>query len=228
MPDQLKNLLLITIVVFLLIFLWAVSIAVTYWDAVTRRKLPGIEAAAWIGLVVLVPGVGFAAYLFTRLLGRGLSPSQPGFAKPRRVTSLKRQPEAEPRTGTIPAAEFLQPYTTQTLAAPKLSEVARIAPRYKMIIIAGANTGDEFSLVNFPVKIGRGLDVSIRLDEDQLVSRLHAEIYVQSGVLRIRDLNSSHGTKVNNFSITDKSLDPGDQVQVGITILKVEVQEEPA
>ena len=80
---------------------------------------------------------------------------------------------------------------------------------------------------NLPAKIGRGLDVSIRLDGDQLVSRLHAEIYEQSGVLRIRDLNSTHGTKVNDFSITDKSLDPGDQIRVGISILRVEVREEP-
>ena len=77
MPDQMKNVLVITVVIFILILLWAVSIGITYWDAVSRRKLSGIETAAWVALVVLIPGIGFAAYLFTRLLGRALSPGQP-------------------------------------------------------------------------------------------------------------------------------------------------------
>jgi hypothetical protein len=159
-------------------------------------------------------------------LGRALSPRLPAVEKPRRVTSLKREFEPEPRTGTIPAAEFLQPYTTETITAPNLTGVVMGMRKYEISVIAGPNSGETVPLENFPVKIGRGLDVSIRLDGDQLVSRLHAEIYQQSGVLRIRDLNSTHGTKVNDFSITDKSLDPGDQIRVGISLLRVEVREE--
>ena len=69
--------------------------------------------------------------------------------------------------------------------------------------------------------------MSIALDEDRSVSRLQAEIYEQSGVLRIRDLKSTHGTKVNDFSISDKSLDAGDRIWVGMSILLVGVKEEP-
>jgi hypothetical protein len=228
MPESFKNVLIITVVIFFLILLWAISIGITYWDAVSRRKLSGIETAAWVGLVVLVPGVGFAAYLFTRLLGRVLAPNAPGSERPRRVTQLKRQPEVEPRTGTIPAAEFLQPYLHETLPNPQSSGVGTGGKQYKISITAGPNSGEEYILENFPVKIGRGPDVSIRLNEDHIVSRLHAEIYTQAGVLRIRDLNSSHGTRVNDFSISDKSLDPGDQIQVGVSVLRVEAREEPA
>ena len=32
---------------------------------------------------------------------------------------IKRQVEPQPRTGTIPAAEFLQPNTTDTLPTPQ-------------------------------------------------------------------------------------------------------------
>ena len=99
--------------------------------------------------------------------------------------------------------------------------------KFTISIVAGPNAGGEYLLENFPVKIGRGAEVYIRLDGDQGVSRLHAEIYEQTGVLRIRDLNSTHGTKVNEFSINDKGLDPGDQIRIGTSILKVGVQEEP-
>jgi hypothetical protein len=227
MPDQLKNVIIITVVIFLLILLWAVSIGITYWDAVSRRKLPGIETAAWVGLVVLLPGIGFAAYLFARLLGSVLSPNQPAAEKPRRVTMVKRQFDPDRRKGTIPAAEFLQPNASETSSIPQAwAEMNSRARKYKISIIAGPLTGVAYILESFPVQIGRGLDVSIRLDEDRGVSRLHAEIYQQSGVLRIRDLNSTHGTKVNDFSITDKSLDPGDEIRLGGSVLVVGVQEE--
>ncbi len=65
----------------------------------------------------------------------------------------------------------------------------------------------------------------IGLDDDLGVSRQHAEIYDQAGVLRIRDLKSTHGTQVNGFSIDDKSLDPGDQIRIGASTLKIEMPE---
>jgi hypothetical protein len=223
MPEQWKNLLIITVVVFVLLILWAISIGITYWDVVSRRKLSGIETAAWIALVVLVPGIGFVAYLFASLLGSALSPGGPAGENPRRVTILK----PERRTGTIPAAEFLQSTSPDVLSTQKtMAVLERGARKFKLTIITGPNTGEEYILDTLPVKIGRGQEVSIPLDEDQGVSRLHAEIYEQTGVLRIRDLKSTHGTKVNDFSINDKSLDPGDRIRVGVSILLVGVQEE--
>lgn len=223
-----KNLLIITVVIFVLIILWAISIGITYWDAASRRKLPGIETAAWIGLVALLPGVGFAAYWFARLLGSALSPKQPLVEQRHRVTMIKRPYEPQPRSGTIPAAEYLQPFITETLPAPTPPAAAEEgAGKYVLSIILGPYIGEEYVLDHLPSKIGRGPDVSISLYEDHGVSRHHAEIYEQSGVLRIRDLNSTHGTKVNGFSISDKSLEPGDQIQVGASILRLGVQEGP-
>jgi hypothetical protein len=228
MPDQLKNALLIVVVIFFLILLWAISIGITYWDTVSRRKLSGVETAAWIALVVLIPGIGFAAYIFARLLGQALSPKQLVNEKPRRVTMIKPHFEPGQRSGTIPAAESLQPYNTETYPAPQSwTGAKRILRKYKISIISGPNSGEEYILESFPLQIGRGLDVSIRLNDDHSVSRLHAELYEQTGVLRIRDLNSTHGTKVNDFSITDKGLDPGDRIQVGVSILEVGVHEVP-
>ena len=221
--SDLKNILFIIIGAFILIILWAITIGFTYWDAASRRKLPGIETAAWVGLVALIPGVGFAAYLFARLLGNALSPNHPFVENPRRGTMIKRHFEHDQRTGTISAADFLQPDPTQK----NWPEMKKEGWKFTISIVAGPNTGEEYILKNFPVKIGRGPEVYVRLDGDQGVSRLHAEIYEQIGVLRIRDLSSTHGTRVNEFSITDKSLDPGDLIRVGKSILKVGVQEKP-
>ncbi len=232
MPDQLKTLLIITGVVLVFFTLWAISIGTTYWDIVSRRKLSGIETAAWMALVVLIPGIGFAAYLFVRLLERLLSGGVPAGGNPRLFTILKPrlgsewQPGAS-QTGTIAAADLLQPPSSEIIFTQETRAVLeKVVRSYKLTIIAGPHSGAEYILVSFPVKIGRGREASIALDKDQGVSRLHAEIYQQTGALWIRDLKSMHGTKVNGISIDNKSLDPGDQIQVGETTLTIEVQEE--
>jgi pSer/pThr/pTyr-binding forkhead associated (FHA) protein len=199
MPDQFKNLLIITGVVIVLFSLWLTTIGITYWDAASRRKLSRIETTAWIVLVALVPGIGFAVYFLARLV--------------RRATMIRLQPEPGQRTGTIPAAEFLQSASPNILPTQlSRNALVRNVRIYKLTLIAGPQIGMEYILDNLPVKIGRGIEVSIPLDDDLGVSRQHAEIYEQAGTLRIRDLMSTHGTKVNEFSITDKSLDPGQPV----------------
>ena len=57
--------------------------------------------------------------------------------------------------------------------------------------------------------------MTLSLDTDQGVSRQHAEIYANEGRLRIRDLDSRHGTYLNGKRITDESLNPGDRFSVG-------------
>ena len=97
------------------------------------------------------------------------------------------------------------------------------APTYTFAVIEGPNAGDEFVLTRLPAKLGRGIDAAIRLD-DRNASRQHAEIYEHGGILRIRDLKSTHGTYVNGFSIDDKSLDPGDKIRIGFSVLHFRVR----
>jgi pSer/pThr/pTyr-binding forkhead associated (FHA) protein len=84
---------------------------------------------------------------------------------------------------------------------------------------AGPHAAQTFSLATLPATIGRGAAAGIPLDEDLGVSRAHAELYLQAGILRIRDLGSTHGTLVNGFSISDKGLEPGDRIRVGTSEL---------
>ncbi|MCG8317344.1 MAG: FHA domain-containing protein [Pseudomonadales bacterium] len=47
---------------------------------------------------------------------------------------------------------------------------------------------------------------------DEHMSRRHAEVNLRDGVLRIIDLNSSNGTRVNSVKITEQVLKPGDKI----------------
>ena len=79
----------------------------------------------------------------------------------------------------------------------------------------------EFVIDKLPALIGRAADAAVRLDQDIGVSRRHAELYQQQGVLRLRDLNSAHGTSVNEQVISDVDLAPGDTIYAGLSFLVV-------
>ena len=226
MSNQFSFLLAVTCVVLGLFLLWAISIGITYWDA-SRRELPTGEIIAWMLLVTLIPYIGFAAYLFSRLLSATMSPRPPKEDPlKKRVTMLKSPPDVEPRSGTIPAAELLKFTVPEKAPTRNMGEVEKTPiPAYRISVIEGPYTGRKYSIKQLPTMIGRGSEAAISLDDDLGVSRRHAEIYDQAGVLRIRDLKSTHGTQVNSFSIDDKSLDPGDKIQIGTSTLIIEIQE---
>jgi hypothetical protein len=230
MTEATSNIVFIILLACLCFLLWAVSIIGSYID-LRRRNLPTIEQIAWTALVSFLPGLGFAAYLFARLLALFLAPpqtmSQPALKK--RVTFLKRIDEPEVRTGTIPAVELVRPTVPDQeeifTSARGSAENISTDPRRILIlaVLEGPHTGQEFILNNLPVSIGREPEAAIHLEKDLRVSRLHAEIYQKDGSLRIRDLRSTHGTHVNGFSIDDKTLEPGDKIEVGISVMLVEV-----
>jgi pSer/pThr/pTyr-binding forkhead associated (FHA) protein len=97
---------------------------------------------------------------------------------------------------------------------------------WRLTIVAGAEQGRQFTLTSLPQIIGRSNAAGILLGGDTVISRQHAEIYDRQGVLSIRDLGSLHGTQVNGITIQDRSLEPGDRIQVGGTILLVQTSEE--
>ena len=67
-----------------------------------------------------------------------------------------------------------------------------------------------------PVVIGRSEDADVRL-KDIWSSRFHCEIDEVAGGLRVRDLNSTHGTMVNAEQITEAPINSGDELIVGLT-----------
>lgn len=75
----------------------------------------------------------------------------------------------------------------------------------------------SFPLTGKVIRIGRGADVDIRLD-DPGVSRHHAEISVGTDVI-LRDLGSTNGTYVNGALVAEQALRDGALIGIGSTTL---------
>ncbi|MEP7359110.1 MAG: FHA domain-containing protein [Anaerolineales bacterium] len=200
--------------------IWAGSFAAVAWD-LRRRPLGRAETIAWLALAALVPVVGALAYLLFRALGRpfplpaGLASAAPD---KRRVTMLRPVPEAAPRTGTIAASDLVR---QTVLERPAAAAPGGPAPGVTLAVTAGPHAGQVLAALALPAGVARGGEASLRLDRDQGVSREHAEIYWQAGGLRLRDLGSTHGTRVNGQQVQDAPLAAGDTVELGLSTLVV-------
>lgn len=72
--------------------------------------------------------------------------------------------------------------------------------------------------------LGRSRACDVALEDDQ-VSRQHARIEQRQGELRIRDLGSRNGTRVNGRRITaEVALLDGDRIQLGTSTARVELE----
>src|SRR5262245_12811478 len=92
--------------------------------------------------------------------------------------------------------------------------------RLKLIVIKGADEGKQFELADPVIGIGRDAGNTIRLNDTE-VSRRHAELYQKPSDGKryyLRDVGSANGTFVNNVSVSEAPLQPGDQIQVGQSI----------
>jgi pSer/pThr/pTyr-binding forkhead associated (FHA) protein len=231
MTDRLTNTLAVCAIAALAIILWALSIAFVQRDA-NRKNLPGYQQVIWLVLAALFPFVGALAYLFARELDRFFSPPQERRPVPRgRITADKRPENPGKRMPTIAAADLsrqtvvdLTPITGDARARGR--QAARERAGLSLHFLAGPLAGRRFAIQSLPARIGRGPLAAIRLDDDPGVSRQHAEIYENAGLLRIRDLKSSHGTYLNGKNITDEILNPGDQLSIGLSTVMFMVEDQ--
>lgn len=83
-----------------------------------------------------------------------------------------------------------------------------------LVVDRGANEGTAYQLHPPVVKIGRGADQEVFLD-DVTVSRRHAELRAGANGWEIADLGSLNGTYVNRKPVQSAVLASGDEVQVG-------------
>lgn len=89
----------------------------------------------------------------------------------------------------------------------------------RLIVIKGADEGKQFELPEKATGIGRERSNPICLHDTE-VSRRHAEILpAAEGGFQIRDVGSANGTLVNTRTVQQASLNPGDHIQIGQTIL---------
>jgi len=69
--------------------------------------------------------------------------------------------------------------------------------------------------------IGRAAGCHVSVADDTFASSLHARVFGRDGTVFVEDLGSTNGTYVNGARLTGATvLRPGDQVQVGNTVLE--------
>lgn len=91
----------------------------------------------------------------------------------------------------------------------------------KLHILSGQLEGKVFDLLEERVTVGRALDNTIRM-EDGTISHHHSMFVLESDGYRLRDLNSTNGTRVNGMRTTETKLNNGDQVRMGSVEMRYE------
>jgi len=93
---------------------------------------------------------------------------------------------------------------------------------YGQLIPVGG--GDPIPLLKKRLLVGRreSCDIVLRFSN---VSAHHCQLYVNAGYWFVKDLGSRNGTKVNGIRVTEKRIDPGDQL--GVAKHKYDVKYSP-
>ena len=78
--------------------------------------------------------------------------------------------------------------------------------------------GTPIDITKDLIVVGRKEDCDLRL-EHKSVSKLHCIIVRTDGLLLLRDLGSTNGTRVNGRRVSTTRLRSGDQVELGATRL---------
>lgn len=105
--------------------------------------------------------------------------------------------------------------------APAVGALPGAGPR--LVGVAGTYLGHVFPLGD-SVTLGREPSNAVALDRDTTASRRHAQITTDGAGFRIQDLGSSNGTFLNGARVTEAPLRPGDEISVGGTRFRFEVE----
>jgi signal transduction histidine kinase/pSer/pThr/pTyr-binding forkhead associated (FHA) protein len=87
-----------------------------------------------------------------------------------------------------------------------------------LIVIKGADEGKQFELTGSVYGVGRDSSNQVRLHDTE-VSRRHAEFRQVEGGYCLVDKGSANGTFVNNQPVKEATLQSGDHIQIGQSIL---------
>lgn len=191
--------------VFLLV--WGFTVLMVFTSVSSRRLSTG-EKTLWVALAVALPLIGAFLYLLTRIFA--------GLAAPAKPEPPARQDSTELQLPPIPPG-----FSPTTAHSQQVSSSPGL-PGYRLVVTHGPCAGSSFILDRLPARVGRGVDAAIRLEDDQRVSRQHAELFLRGSDLMIRDLGSMHGLVVNGVQAKEQRLKPGDTILVGDSTLLVE------
>ncbi|WP_437203170.1 ATP-binding protein [Planctomicrobium sp. SH664] len=96
-----------------------------------------------------------------------------------------------------------------------------------LLVIQGPDQGRRHELAADAIYVGRGAQNEIRVLDTE-VSRRHIKIFPEGDSWHFVDLRSANGTYLNGQPALEARLQPGDQIQIGRTILLFTLDREPA
>jgi serine phosphatase RsbU (regulator of sigma subunit)/pSer/pThr/pTyr-binding forkhead associated (FHA) protein len=98
----------------------------------------------------------------------------------------------------------------------------------RLLVVDGPEMGREESISEFGVIIGRQQGVGLTLDGSS-VSRRHARVYIEDGVVWVEDLGSSNGSFINEVRFHGKKrLTTKDTLRIGAHFLRIDAGSEEA
>ena len=97
-------------------------------------------------------------------------------------------------------------------------------PTLQIRFTSGPLHGKLIEIDAFPYTLGRELDNDLILADDR-VSRYHATLEFSNGSFYLSDNDSHNGCQYQQQNISRLSLEPGMEIQIGFSILKIELLE---
>jgi two-component system response regulator HydG len=97
---------------------------------------------------------------------------------------------------------------------------------FVLTVVKGPDQGQSFSLDGSQpsrLLLGQGPACDIRLT-DRTVSRRHVGLDVEGGRVRVSDLGSKNGTKINGVKIVEGWVQGGETIQAGSTLFRLDSQ----
>jgi pSer/pThr/pTyr-binding forkhead associated (FHA) protein len=86
--------------------------------------------------------------------------------------------------------------------------------RATVVILSGDAAGTEFELNRPNISMGRGSEADWKFADDAM-SKEHAALEFANGGIRLRDLGSMNGTRLNDSEVRAADLKNGDRFQLG-------------
>lgn len=108
--------------------------------------------------------------------------------------------------------------TPRFQSTPPSKSIASFSAKSPMVLTAvnGSLAGQQFHISSEGLRIGRSPDNQVVLVEP-MVSRQHAQILLRDDTFVIFDRNSSNGTFVDGLRTSERVLQPGNRIQIGLS-----------
>jgi DNA-binding NtrC family response regulator len=133
------------------------------------------------------------------------------------------KPRDEPDPGSDPDAQnpFRETETTEQAAAGR---EASPSSAFRLVVAGPPGRAQQIQIdatSPAPLLVGSSPVCALRLD-DPTVSRRHVALELARGGLRLRDLDSTNGTRVDGVRVVEVVLEGGERIEIGTSAIRVE------